>query len=170
MILRSVEGIEAEPFGFHLGSLGHGESNLSEDGDDPAANVGQGMRATVQAGIRGQGGVDLFAKGLEVGPFVEGRESVAEKLLDPSLGLVEGLAEGGLLFLGQVGYSLGRLRHGAVGSEDGCLGLFPVRPGRNRLKACLRLGDNGLEILLHAEKKERALRPRLRLLPSRPVP
>ena len=28
MILGRVEGIEAEPFGFHLGRLGHGEPDL----------------------------------------------------------------------------------------------------------------------------------------------
>ena len=47
----------------------------------------------------------------------------------------------------------GRLRQASVRTKYGCFGLFPVRPGRNRLKACLRLGDNGLEIVLHAEKK-----------------
>ena len=57
MILRSVEGIEAEPFRFHLGGLGHSESNLAEDGNHFAAGGRKGVQGTGTVGDWGQRGV-----------------------------------------------------------------------------------------------------------------
>ena len=128
MVFGRVEGIEAEPLGFHLGGFGHGKSYLAEDRSYAPLYLSERVQAADVVSGGGQGDVRGLAQGRGVLGIIQTCRGLCQQILDLFLGLVYGLAESGTFFLGYGCDPLHEGRQFSVPAEYGSLDLVQLRP------------------------------------------
>lgn len=156
MIIGSVQGIEAIPFGFHLGGFRDGEAYFSEDRNDPSLGLGQGMQASFEIGNGWKRGINPRTEGPQVFLFLKESEALQKESLHSLLGLVEGFSEVGPFLLWNGGDPFGEMSQTSIRPKKLGLELLPLRLAGYLLQPGFRVGYDCLEILiLHAQRKRK---------------
>ena len=101
MILRCVQGVEAEPFALHFGCFRNAETDLSKDRNNFALHQRKWMKTACVLTGRGQGNVHGNSKRLGIFGGIESPAGFPEHLLQLGLCLVNHLSERRTILLRQ---------------------------------------------------------------------